>query len=100
MRELCFKLELLETITNQLNENYINEFIDFAIDNNVSLGGSAFSGFCFCVDEDFKIPSHLKTKFVTFLKVNYSKKIKAVHFQKYDENADEFINLEMIQINN
>ena len=92
MRELCFDIDLVDKRTDQLNDDYINAFIDFAVNNTISVGGNIFTGFCFCVDIGSTLPKDLKLKFVSFLKHNYSKNIRAIAFKSYDDLTDTFIN--------
>lgn len=100
MRELCFRIKLIdESIKiNETNEMFIDDFIEFAIKNKVSLGGNLYEGFCFCVDSNKSLPVKLKSVFISFLILNHSKEINNIEFKTFDEQTDEFITSEIIHI--
>lgn len=91
-KELCFRLIKK---TKSLDEDFIiDSFIDFAVDNSISISGNVSLGFCFCTNDQKEINPKIKKKFLHYLNDNFSNFFKSVIFQEYDLSTEEFLVIE------
>ncbi|WP_299335795.1 hypothetical protein [uncultured Psychroserpens sp.] len=98
MRELCFKIKLQEEIAPIKEDILIDEIIDFALQNKVSVGGNFNSGFCFCVDHNNVLPKKLKTESIRFFRDKFTKQISEIKFKIFNESVNMFTTTEIIKI--
>lgn len=96
IKELCFDLVLVK---NKIidNDQVIDDFIDFAVENGISIGGNLSGGFCFCT-ESKSLPEDLEFKFVNYIKEEYNSYFREIIFKKFVEEKDEFIEKKRIFI--
>jgi len=78
---LVFK-EGIDYVDSQ--DELIDSFIDFAVDNNISYVGAIGIGCFFCAEESFNVKL-MKRKFIDYLKSNHTDKILVIIFEDFDE---------------
>jgi len=98
MKDFSFDLvfnEGFDYVSSQ--DDLIDSFIDFPVDNNISYVGVLGLGCCFTADKPFNV-EWIKSNFVDLLKKDYTGKVSVVIFRDLDEEKDEFFNIKNIII--